>query len=287
MQPSSPWAMTPLAEFDPGEFAAWQELLETRSGLVVEAQRRTYLQTMLGARLRELGLHSYAEYRRQLGEGPRGAFEWACLMDRLTVQETRFFRHPPSFACVATHLRALGSAADAGRAWQLWSVGCASGEEAYALALLAAEAQQAAGLPTRFGVTGSDLSRTALERARCGRYRPERLGGLSAVLRQRHFAALTDGDWQVRDALRQRCCFVQLNVLDLEQAPQGGMDVIFCQNLLIYFRRWRRREVLARLVERLRPGGLLVIGVGEMGDWHHPQLQAVADNQVLAFTRKG
>ena len=66
-----------------------------------------------------------------------------------------------------------------------------------------------------------------------------------------------------------------------------GMDVIFCQNLLIYFRRWRRREILNRLAERLVPGGLLVIGVGEMSDWQHPDLQPVADEQVLAFTRKG
>ncbi|MNC76301.1 Chemotaxis protein methyltransferase Cher2 [compost metagenome] len=65
------------------------------------------------------------------------------------------------------------------------------------------------------------------------------------------------------------------------------MDVIFCQNLLIYFRRWRRREILSRLVERLAPGGLLVIGVGEVADWSHPQLQPAADEQVLAFTRKG
>lgn len=67
----------------------------------------------------------------------------------------------------------------------------------------------------------------------------------------------------------------------------SGMDVIFCQNLLIYFRRWRRREILNRLAERLAPGGLLVIGVGEVADWHHPLLEPVADERVLAFTRKG
>ena len=66
----------------------------------------------------------------------------------------------------------------------------------------------------------------------------------------------------------------------------SDIDVIFCQNLLIYFRRWRRRELLNRLVERLVPGGLLVIGVGEVAEWQHPELEAVADERVLAFTRK-
>ncbi|PBD24683.1 methyltransferase, partial [Pseudomonas aeruginosa] len=52
-------------------------------------------------------------------------------------------------------------------------------------------------------------------------------------------------------------------------------------------RRWRRREILNRLAERLAPGGLLVIGVGEVVDWSHPELEPVADERVLAFTRKG
>ncbi len=67
--------------------------------------------------------------------------------------------------------------------------------------------------------------------------------------------------------------------------PWSGLDVIFCQNLLIYFRRWRRRDILNGLAERLAPGGLLVLGVGEMTGWQHPALQPVADERVLAFTR--
>ncbi len=57
--------------------------------------------------------------------------------------------------------------------------------------------------------------------------------------------------------------------------------------MLIYFRRWRRREILNRLAERLAPGGLLVVGVGEVVGWQHPELIQVADPRVLAFTRKG
>jgi type IV pilus assembly protein PilK len=76
-------------------------------------------------------------------------------------------------------------------------------------------------------------------------------------------------------------------VLELAKAPMSDMDVIFCQNLLIYFRRWRRREILNRLAERLVPGGLLVVGVGEVAGWQHPELIPVADERVLAFTRKG
>lgn len=288
MQPSAFWAMKPLPDITAAEFRAWQELLETRSGMVLNEQRRAFLQTTLATRLRELGLDSYACYYQQVTDGPRGAVEWSHLMDRLTVQETRFLRHPPSFHHLREYLSQRLEAARDGRAWQLWSVGCSSGEETYSLALVAAEVQREAGLEVgRFGITGTDLSLSALARAREGRYNARRVAELPAELLERYFQAQADGSFQVCASLRERVCFARLNVLDLERAPQRGMDVIFCQNLLIYFRRWRRREILSRLVERLVPGGLLVIGVGEVADWHHPQLQPVADEQVLAFTRKG
>ncbi|MBV2134094.1 protein-glutamate O-methyltransferase CheR [Pseudomonas sp. MAP12] len=287
MQPSAVWAMKPLPDITAAEFRAWQELLETRSGMVLNEQRRAFLQTILGARLRELGLDSYASYFQQVTDGPRGAVEWSNLMDHLTVQETHFFRHPPSYQRLAVHLRERLGVVQEGRAWQLWSVGCASGEEAYSLALVAAEVQREAGLSGRFGVTGTDISLNALARARSGRYAARRVGEVGGELLERYFLEQPDGGFQVCESLRERTCFVRLNVLDLARAPQRGMDVIFCQNLLIYFRRWRRRDILARLAERLAPGGLLVIGVGEVADWSHPLLLPVADEQVLAFTRKG
>ena len=67
--------------------------------------------------------------------------------------------------------------------------------------------------------------------------------------------------------------------------PTEKMDVIFCQNLLIYFRRWRRREILNNLVNHLKPKGLLIIGLGEMVDWKHRQTQRLKDEQVQAYWR--
>jgi chemotaxis protein methyltransferase CheR/type IV pilus assembly protein PilK len=64
------------------------------------------------------------------------------------------------------------------------------------------------------------------------------------------------------------------------------VDVIFCQNLLVYFRRWLRRDVLNALVERLKPGGLLIVGLGEVVDWEHPEMQRTDDDQVQAYVRE-
>ncbi|MCG4452553.1 protein-glutamate O-methyltransferase CheR [Pseudomonas sp. MMS21-TM103] len=283
---SGAWALQPVVDMAAAEFRAWQALLEERTGVVISEQRQAFLQTNLSARMRELGVADYATYFRQVTDGPRGAVEWSTLLDRLTVQETRFFRHRPSFEVLERYLRerlqrGLGSP------WEMWSVGCSSGEEPYSLAITAAEVLRDSEHPEHFGVTGTDISLNALRLARDGQYGPRKLEQIDTELGQRYFVAQADGRFKVVADLAARVCCARLNVLELAKAPMSGMDVIFCQNLLIYFRRWRRREILNCLAERLAPGGLLVVGVGEVVGWQHPDLLPVADERVLAFTRKG
>ncbi|UTW06231.1 CheR family methyltransferase [Pseudomonas benzenivorans] len=283
---SGVWALQPVVDMSAAEFRDWQTLLEERTGVVISEQRRAFLQTNLSARMRELGVPDYASYYRQVTDGPRGAVEWSTLLDRLTVQETRFFRHPASFEVLERHLAARLQQGLA-RPWELWSVGCSSGEEPYSLAISAAQVLRDSEWPEHFGVTGTDISLNALSKAREAVYGPRRLEQMAEDLRQRYFATQADGRFKVIPGLAARVCCARLNVLELAKAPMSGMDVIFCQNLLIYFRRWRRREILNRLAERLAPGGLLVVGVGEVVGWQHPELIPVADERVLAFTRKG
>ncbi len=283
---SGVWALQPLADMTATEFRDWQVLLEERTGVVLNERRRAFLQTNLSARMRELGVMDYAAYYRQVTDGPRGAVEWSTLLDRLTVQETRFFRHRPSFDVLESYLRGRLQQGVT-QPWELWSVGCASGEEPYSLAISAAEVLRESEHPDHFGITGTDISLNALSKARDGQYGARRLEQLEADLCQRYFLAQDDGRFKVVPNLAARVCCARLNVLELAKAPMSGMDVIFCQNLLIYFRRWRRREILNRLAERLVPGGLLVVGVGEVAGWQHPELIPVADERVLAFTRKG
>ena len=286
MQPSTDWSLRPLADMSSAEFRDWQALLEERSGMVITEQRRPFLQANLSTRMREVGVADYASYYSKVTAGARGAVEWSTLMDRLTVQETRFFRHPPSFALLGDYIRQRQASRDDSRPWALWSVGCSSGEETYSLAICANEALAAPGGQACYGVTGTDISLSALERSRIGIYGARRMEQVEPELRERYFQALPDERFQVMPSLASRVCFARLNVLELAGAPMSDLDVIFCQNLLIYFRRWRRREILNRLAERLAPGGLLVIGVGEVVGWKHPELVQVADSQVLAFTRK-
>ena len=74
-------------------------------------------------------------------------------------------------------------------------------------------------------------------------------------------------------------------MLNIAQMPITEMDVIYTQNLLIYFRRWRRREILNEMVKRLKPGGLLVMGLGEAVEWTHPDMKRVTDDSVQAYIK--
>jgi len=286
MQPQFDWSLEPPVDMSLTEFRDWQMLLEERSGMVVNEGRRAFLQTNLRARMREVGVGDYASYYRRVTDGPRGAVEWSTLMDRLTVQETCFFRHPPSFFALETYLAGRLAREGMRRPWALWSVGCSSGEETYSMAMSAAEVLREASVSGGFGVTGTDISLSALGKCREATYAGRRLEQVPIERRERYFQSVADSRFQVTATLASRVCFAKLNVLDLADAPMSGLDVIFCQNLLIYFRRWRRREILNRLAERLAPGGLLLIGVGEMATWQHPDLTPLDDDRVLAFIRK-
>ena len=279
------WKATPLRSMSEEEFSLWKALIEERVGMTVDAARRSFFMTGVGLRMRELGIDDFGQYYELMRRGAASEPEWSVLVDRLTVQETSFLRHEPSFDCVARYIKELLQKPDLAQI-QLWSVGCASGEEAYSLAMLTDEWVQASGRRIPWGVTASDISRPALARARQGVYTLRRLQSMPERWRQSYVELHGDGSGQIKSSLRERLCFVQINVLDLKAVPMQGMDVIFCQNLLIYFRRFHKRDIVNQLIQRLAPGGLLILGVNEMLDWRHKDVERVDDRGVLAYRRR-
>lgn len=282
------WGIKSLAPISDEQFELWQTLIEARTGMTVGAARRSFLETNLGIRMREIGVSDYETYYEQLMAGPVAEREWAVLVDRLTVQETSFFRHSSSFALVKSHVADLLARDERRKTLNLWSVGCSTGEEPYSLAMQT-EAQLADlhREDVYFGVTASDISLPTLARARAGIYGERRLHNVPTAWKQKYFQPVPGRkELQITNELKRRIAFVQLNIMELDRAPLGDMDVIFCQNVLIYFRRFRKRDILANLAVRLSPGGLLVLGVNEAVDWAHPVLSRVDYPDTLAFRRK-
>jgi chemotaxis methyl-accepting protein methylase len=226
---------------------------------------------------------AYDTYFDRVQRQPEGRAEWQALIACIAVKETSFFRQPAAFELVQSYLqkRVLKAASI-----DLWSVGCATGEEAFGLAMAANNAIEGQHANCRFGVMGSDLCAEALQQARTGRFPVKRLERIPEALRQRYFVADGDGFVAAVAGLRERICFLQANLLEIDRLPALPMDVIFCQNVLVYFRRWRTKRVLDALVERLKPGGLLVLGPGEAAQWQHPALLRTAYAGVSAWQRR-
>ena len=183
---------------------------------------------------------------------------WAALLDAVTVQETRLFRHPAQCAALAQALPARAAAARAeGRALRLLSAGCATGEEAFTLAALAADAAPG----TAPEVVGLDLSRPALALAETGvaATRPgDDWAGVPPALRGAAFRLAPQG---VALARRPGLSLEFRRANLARPLPAlGGFDVVFCRNLLIYLLEPLRAALVARLMGLLRPGGVLGLG---------------------------
>ncbi len=267
------------------QFLLWGDLLEKRTGIQVTQVQQTLLQTQVSLRMRQLGINDLDVYYDYLQKDVDGVAEWQILVDRLVVNETTFFRHRPSLELVRQHLEKHLAQNKAQSGFDVLSVGCSTGEEPYALAAIANDCFEKAGVSPYFGVTAMDISLSALAVAREGVYRRQSLVLLTDYERQKYFKPCGNNCYKIRKNIKRRVCFTQANVLNLQSRPEHDMDVIFCQNMLIYFRRWRRRKILNELTRRLKPGGILVIGLGEITDWVCPDVKRVTDKEVHAFVK--
>lgn len=281
------WQYTASPAMDEIQFLQWVALLESRTGITLPDTRKTFLQTNLVTRMRELGCGSFQDYYELVTDGSRGNVEWEILVDRLTVHETRFFRDSHALNLISDlYLEPLVQQhRNSPYTLNAWSVGCATGEEPYSLAMLMAHAfRNSDGL--YYGVTASDVSRAALQTGRNAVYHLRRVSNVPAEITDRYLQKIDEQHVQVSDELRQKVCFTQVNLLHLEQQPVSDMDIILCQNVLIYFKHELRVRMLAHLVTKLKPGGILVLGAGEIFSWAHPDLEVINYESTLAFRRK-
>jgi chemotaxis methyl-accepting protein methylase len=184
------------------------------------------------------------------------------LIDEVTVRETFFFRHRSEFEAIDWRALLEGARARGSDAVRVWIAACASGEEAYTVAILACEAFASASPPVR--VLGTDIAPTALLQARRGRYGQRAVRTVPSGARERYFSS-KHGLITVGESLRALVEFRQHNLVR-DLCPPGGFppfDVILCRNVLIYFDRPTVEHVLGALERSLAAGGLLLLGAAD------------------------
>ncbi len=236
------------------EFTSLRDWLYANAGIHLTPAKRPLVTSRLAKRLRDLELGTFTQYVKLLSAGGE---ERQVALDLLTTNETYFFREPAHFEFLKRLLPQLPSHP----AVRIWSAACSTGEEPYSIAMLLSEM-----LPNRsWDVLGTDISRRVLEAARTGHYKLDRARNISPALLSRYCLKGTGsqaGTLLVNRTLRARVQFEPVN-LNAALPDFGTFDVIFLRNVMIYFDDATKREVIARMLPLLRPGGHFIIGHSE------------------------
>jgi chemotaxis protein methyltransferase CheR len=228
-------------------------LVAQRSGMVFAPNRRGEAQAGIARAMREAGAADAAAY---LAFVRRDSAALDDLVDEVTVGETHFMRDPAQMDHIRRGVLAALKGRRGGLAPRVWSAGCATGEEAYSLAILLEEE----GLGEGAFVLGTDLSSAALAKARAGSYSDWSMRGVTGEFLQGYFRHVRRRRVLV-DRIRNKVRFERLNLVGPEgyaTAGAHGMDLILCRNVLIYFDHETAGRIAARLFESLTEGGVLL-----------------------------
>ncbi len=251
------------------EFDLFRSLIYETAGIHLNDSKRALLGARLGRRLRQLGLESLSAYYAHVArEGER---ELAHLLDAITTNETHFFREPRQFEELDRTVIPAWLAAQRPRAVRVWSAGCSTGEEPYSIAMLLHAALASRGW--RVQIVATDLSMRVLAQAEEGEWSLARAAEIPEPYLRRYMLRGTGskaGRIAAGDEIRSMISFRRLNLNDAPWPIEGTFDLIFCRNVLIYFDAESKRRAIASLLERLAPGGILLLGHSEsLCGWNH------------------
>lgn len=261
------------------EAGALQEILatlRTRTGQDMSAYRRTMLGRRIERRMIVCGIDEIGAYAAFVRESPA---ESDALFRELLVSVTTFFRDPAAFDALRAALLELVRRRDEPSAFRAWVPGCATGEEAYSLAMLVREVLDEAGKTWPVQIFATDVDHHALTLARVGRYPVGIAADVSAARLERFFDKHA-ASYRVKKDVREMIVFAAQNVI--RDPPFNRLDLVSCRNLLIYLEPEAKRRVIRLLAYGLRPGGLLLLGSSESIIGHDESLQDIdAKNRLF------
>jgi two-component system, chemotaxis family, CheB/CheR fusion protein len=233
-------------------------LIRTRTGREFNRYKRPTVLRRIARRMQLRQVEELEEYLELLGADPT---EVEALADDLLITVTSFFRDPEVFRALADEVvPGLFQGKGPGDSVRVWSVGCASGEEAYSLAILLLEEAARHEAPPRIQVFATDLHQPSLAGGRHALYAGEIEADVSPERLQQFFQA-DNGGYRLRKQVRELVVFSKHDLL--ADPPFSKLDLIACRNVLIYLQEDVQRDVLALFHYSLTAGGVLVLGTSE------------------------
>ncbi|MES2034285.1 MAG: protein-glutamate O-methyltransferase CheR [Pseudomonadota bacterium] len=235
-------------------------LCKARAGLKIDPAKTYLMESRLAPLARREGYNSIPDLIAGLKVRREEALIWA-VVEAMTLNETAFFRDKAPFEQLRSHVLPSLSRLRGSEPIRIWSAGCATGQEAYSLAMIAEEAK-GIDAGTRIEIYGSDIAERCLEKAQSGLYTQfEVQRGLPIRLLIQHFEKIED-NWRLSPRIRQRVRWRRLN-LAADLSAVGRFDVIFCRYVLSAMDEGIRRRVLEGLAAALPQDGFLALGANE------------------------
>jgi two-component system CheB/CheR fusion protein len=221
--------------------------------------KRSTLMRRVRRRMDLLGIASFCDYADHIEVHPE---EFGLLFTTILINVTAFFRDPPAWEYLQRDVvpRILAGKTR-GEPVRVWSAGCASGEEAYTLAIVLAEVMGAEAYRERVKIYATDIDEEALEKARHGSYTAKEISAVPGALQDRYFEQRISR-WVFRNDLRRSVIFGRHDLV--QDAPISRLDLLVTRNTLMYFTVDTQARILARLHYALRDDGYLFLGKAEM-----------------------
>jgi chemotaxis protein methyltransferase CheR len=246
-----------LPALNDNEFQQFRSWLHLTAGINLTPSKKALVAGRLSRRLKHHRLSSYGDYFRLISQKTEAA-ELQMALDLLTTNETHFFREPRHFEFMRLQVLPLVPKT---RTYRVWCAASSSGEEPYSIAMTLAD-----GLgDTPWEVLASDISTSVLEKARSGHYAMARAEDIPKPLLSRHClkgVGTQQGTFLIEPELRSRVQFMQIN-LNAALPRLGEFDMIFLRNVMIYFDIDTKRQVVARMLPLLKPGGYFIVSHSE------------------------
>jgi chemotaxis protein methyltransferase CheR len=250
------------------EFRRFQQLIYSHAGIALSPSKKALLEARLTKRLRELGLKSFTDYYEYVVTNADGA-ELIELLDRVSTNETHFFREPRQFEFLERQVFPVWTARAASgmkdRRIRIWSAGCSTGEEPFSLAMLLRD-----HFPITAGwdieILATDLSSRALTAAQKAEWSIAKANEIPNDYLRRFMlrgVGTQVGKMKAGPEIISLVRFQRLNLNDDSYSLAGRFDAIFCRNVLIYFDIRSRRRVIEHLLDSLVPEGFLFVGHAE------------------------
>lgn len=260
---TAPAYTTKKLSTDQFEFLA--NYLSSKYGLNIPVDKKVLLESRLISRLNHLKLDTIEAYINYVFKSKDGKQEYEEFVEQITTHKTFFFRENYQFEFLKKILpdyhRMHGN-----RVLNIWSAGCSTGEEVYTLGIIMNERKQDVSV-LDYRITGTDISIPSLKRAARGAFSMTELENMPEGIQSKYFNTVNhNGEPILHFTNAEIKSKINLGVLNLNNKNYNfstAFDFIFCRNVTIYFNARTRNEVLARIVDKLKPGGYLFLGHSE------------------------